>query len=449
MMWTTLEPKCEIDSGMMPPPSILPLTVRRSSSAGTILAEQLSPLNTLKTELMDENSQGSMPESMAMQQESLDHFPGSNENSMDSQQSVMREMQFMQQTLPQRKQSMDIIDERSLLMNKRSMDLSDLMHDSNPYSPMHERRRLSLQLQLETSSVDMRKGVSPEHEQMSPLQHMMANKTTQMLSISPPNENNAVVTLFGNGNDSNTNIIFSQISSIAGQQQQTQDNSNSFDASLISNSNSNSSHSSMLMNPQTASNLNSADSQIQHILNNSVATTGTDITMSPETILNPTVSPTMMCPAQSEAASLMNATTGLGNGVLSGMNLISATPTTADTILSNIISQQSQQQTQAQEQDQLLKAANEFLAANDQPMITPSTPLMTEEHLIATTPSSQLISNNSALSCPSTMYGGVGDPNIANALPSQLIGTTASENVNLMNTLVASQIMSHIEGSLT
>lgn len=70
MIWnTTIEPKSEIDSGMMPPPLSLPLGRRSSSST-----DQLSPplLNTLKSELMDETSQNS---------ESSFH---SNENSMDS-----------------------------------------------------------------------------------------------------------------------------------------------------------------------------------------------------------------------------------------------------------------------------------------------------------------------------------------------------------------------------
>lgn len=70
MLWnTTIEPKSEIDSGMMPPPQTLPMGRRSSSST-----EQLSPpiLNSLKAELMDETSQNS---------ESSFH---SNENSMDS-----------------------------------------------------------------------------------------------------------------------------------------------------------------------------------------------------------------------------------------------------------------------------------------------------------------------------------------------------------------------------
>lgn len=65
MLWSSggIEPKNEIDSGMMPPPTTLPLSVRRPSSTGTILPDALSPSNVvtaLKTEIVDENSQNSM-----------------------------------------------------------------------------------------------------------------------------------------------------------------------------------------------------------------------------------------------------------------------------------------------------------------------------------------------------------------------------------------------------
>lgn len=80
MIWTpSMEPIHEIDSGMMPPPSTLPLSVRRPSSAGNLLGEQISP-PLMKTELSDESSQSSLPDTM--NHDALDRMT-INENSMD------------------------------------------------------------------------------------------------------------------------------------------------------------------------------------------------------------------------------------------------------------------------------------------------------------------------------------------------------------------------------
>lgn len=128
MIWNpSIEPINEIDSGMMPPPSTLPLSVRRPSSSGTLMADQItSPL--LKAEIMDESSQGSIPD--AMNHDSMDRMPGSNENSLDG--SPIKDMQFVQRI---RKHSIDIMDTNSMMVNENMM-----MHDTNSMGafPSHD-----------------------------------------------------------------------------------------------------------------------------------------------------------------------------------------------------------------------------------------------------------------------------------------------------------------------
>lgn len=87
MLWghSIIQPKNELDSGMMPPPSMtLPMNARRPSLSGILgcsSTDHISP-PLLKTELMDESSQGSII-AETMNHDSMDHFV-TNENSMDS-----------------------------------------------------------------------------------------------------------------------------------------------------------------------------------------------------------------------------------------------------------------------------------------------------------------------------------------------------------------------------
>lgn len=103
MLWTHHlgEPKNEImDAGMMPPPTTtLPLNIRRTSLGNLLTAaDQISP-PILKCEIMDENSQGSIisngPELMS--HESMDHY--GSENSLDGSNSAHTPEQLQNMTI--------------------------------------------------------------------------------------------------------------------------------------------------------------------------------------------------------------------------------------------------------------------------------------------------------------------------------------------------------------
>lgn len=88
MLWghPIIQPKNELDSGMMPPPSMtMPMNARRPSLSGIMgcgSVDHISP-PLMKTELIDENSQSSII-AESMNHDSMDRFVVSNENSMDS-----------------------------------------------------------------------------------------------------------------------------------------------------------------------------------------------------------------------------------------------------------------------------------------------------------------------------------------------------------------------------
>lgn len=87
MLWANhlKETSNKIDAGIMPPPSTLPLNIRRSSLTGLMscgLGDQTSP-PILKAEILDENSQNSLLS--ANGDNSMDYV---NDNSMDVSQSV-------------------------------------------------------------------------------------------------------------------------------------------------------------------------------------------------------------------------------------------------------------------------------------------------------------------------------------------------------------------------
>ncbi|GLV42329.1 NFAT nuclear factor [Carabus blaptoides fortunei] len=79
-------PKQELDLGMMPPPtSLIPLAQRRPSTNMTLVDANSPPMRSMKTELIDENSQGSVVMDM-MSENSMDmrhRFRTISENSLD------------------------------------------------------------------------------------------------------------------------------------------------------------------------------------------------------------------------------------------------------------------------------------------------------------------------------------------------------------------------------
>lgn len=233
MIWnTTIEPKSEIDSGMMPPPLSLPLGRRSSSST-----DQLSPpiLNTLKAELMDETSQNS---------ESSFH---SNENSMDS--------TALYATTSG--QNMEIIDENSMIVGNNFM----LQQQQQQIVP------------TTSEVIDLRVQQEQQRQQLYSEQNYLSNLESNVQQLKLQVEAN----------------LFSQQLATTPSQQQT-----NFNVTEISSDSPNGGHHSPL-SQDIILNSQSVVVSLQNEVLASQQQQQQGINMSSEIILNSAVSPSMMC----------------------------------------------------------------------------------------------------------------------------------------------------------
>lgn len=305
-----MEPIHEIDSGMMPPPSTLPLSVRRPSSAGTLLGEQTSP-PIMKTELTDDSSQSSLPDTM--NHDALDRMT-INENSMDG--SAMKDM-YVQHRI--RKRSIDIMDSNSMMA-----PVEMLMHDTSSLSGFTARDG-QINLMQSPEIVDLR----IKQEQLAAQLHrfelvskadadlnqsvnkFLSNLDSNSLS---PRVDPVAVALYSN-NSNNNEALLQEINNINNMattnavmnqttfgQLMTEANpgsslnqilsypQNSNNESIMDTSNSNHSHD-VILNSQPAASINSPNS-ITMLTSPNV---NTEHNMSSDVILNPSVSPSMMC----------------------------------------------------------------------------------------------------------------------------------------------------------
>ncbi|XP_037029005.1 nuclear factor of activated T-cells 5 isoform X2 [Bradysia coprophila] len=308
MIWTTsMEPIHEIDSGMMPPPSTLPLSVRRPSSAGNMLGEQISP-PLMKTELNDESSQSSLPDTM--NHDALDRMT-INENSMDGSAYVTHRI---------RKRSIDIMDSNSMMGTPVEM----LIHDSNSLGGFASRDS-QLSMMPSPEIVDLR----IKQEQMAAQLHQfeLANKVEADLNQSvnkflsnldssslSPRVDSVAVALYSN--NSNNDALLQEINNINNlASTNSVMNPTTFNHSLLTENDPGSSLSQMLTYPQNQNNesmMDTSNSNHSHdvILNSQPAASinspnsitmlaspnvNTEHNMSSDVILNPAVSPSMMC----------------------------------------------------------------------------------------------------------------------------------------------------------
>lgn len=302
-----MEPIHEIDSGMMPPPSTLPLSVRRPSSAGNLLGEQISP-PLMKTELNDDSSQSSLPDTM--NHDALDRM-SINENSMDGSAYVQHRI---------RKRSIDIMDSNSM------MSTPVLLHDSNSLSGFTS-RDAQISLMQTPEIVDLR----IKQEQMAAQLHQFelaaskadvelnqsVNKFLSNLDSSnlTPRVDPVAVALYSNNGTSNDALLqeINNINNLAttnavmnqptfGHTLMTETDSASSlnqilnypqtqtNESMMDTSNSNHSHD-VILNSQPAASINSPNN-IGMLTSPNV---NAEHNMSTDVILNPSVSPSMMC----------------------------------------------------------------------------------------------------------------------------------------------------------
>lgn len=310
MIWTTsMEPIHEIDSGMMPPPSTLPLSVRRPSSAGNMLGEQTSP-PLMKTELNDESSQSSLPDTM--NHDTLDRMT-INENSMDG--SAMKDI-YVQHRI--RKRSIDIMDSNSMMGTPVEM----LIHDSNSLSSFTSDGQINLMQSPEI--VDLR----IKQEQMAAqLQFELASKADADLNQSvnkflsnldsnslSPRVDSVAAALYSN-NSNNNDALLQEINNINNlATTNSVMNQSNFGHTLMTEANPATSLNQILSYPQNPNNESMMDTSSNHshdvILNSQPAASinspngitmlsspnvNAEHNMSSDVILNPSVSPSMMC----------------------------------------------------------------------------------------------------------------------------------------------------------
>lgn len=175
MLWANqLKEPNKIDAGMMPPPATtLPLNIRRSSLTGLLSCnstDQTSP-PILKSEIMDESSQNSILSNGAetLNHDSIDTF--NNDSSMDGSNSVPEQMSLLNQS------PLELIMQKNVAL-------------SNAFSPTLNQGLLNLANTSPLSVVDLR--VKQEDDiaaQIQELVHPNLGDTTKMLPMNT-NESN-------------------------------------------------------------------------------------------------------------------------------------------------------------------------------------------------------------------------------------------------------------------
>ncbi|XP_059619385.1 nuclear factor of activated T-cells 5 isoform X2 [Phlebotomus argentipes] len=321
MLWsaTGIEPKNEIDSGMMPPPTTLPLSVRRPSSTGAILPDTLSPSSVvagLKTEIVDENSQNSMGATDC------------NSNDYDGR-SPDAGVLYGTKMHATNIELMDESSNLSMIVNENSMDMSSVYpttgHAGSLLMPaVHAANELSAKVAAVQLHQFVNAGSTEAQTQISPaqtvqsVQKFLENNVSGGLFTTAPVGNVSTSSTTGAG-------IFSQISGInanrntametnfmsAGPLAIQCDGASATDQILCNNSSPSSTSRSplsqdVILNSQSVVTLSEVNGMnVLSSPNLPSATTQSDHTMSPDIIMNPTVSPSMLCTGSTGAHSPM------------------------------------------------------------------------------------------------------------------------------------------------
>lgn len=367
-MWkTNVEPKNEIDSDMMPPPCGLPLTIRRSSSAGNIVQDQLSPkMNNLKAELLDENSQNSIVENL--NNESVDRYPVNSETSVKvNNSSTIKDILFNQPEL--RKHTLDITENNTnipIISNDNNMEVNQI-----PINNFNANHMDMLPTQQNLKVIDLR--VKQEEQIAAQLRDFVSNSQNIIPNINNIEANvnqleaeTVAAALFNVNSNQNNGNVFSQpiITPSTSKQLLDQPNflgnlcndtttsqlnqildipqnhvnseieviNNTTDR-IMSESPSNRSPltQDIILNSQSAV-LNNTNN-LTNVLSNSNSPQSQH-NMSPDVILNPAVSPSMMCQTSTDPNNILGQQVTLTNAMLNDITLPQTNP---NSILNNLI----------------------------------------------------------------------------------------------------------------
>lgn len=463
MLWANQlnEPKNERDAGMMPPPTTtLPLNIRRSSLTGLLScssSDQISP-PILKSEIMDENSQSSLHSTGpdTMNHDSMDHF--ANEHSIDSSNSAPSQVNMLAAT------------PLELIMQKNGVL-------SNPFQQTIDQNSL---MEIASNVVDLR--VKQEEEMVAQIQELVNQNSSDnadlLVGVGRPSVDTIPmfsVTAAASGNATSAEVMFNNSLNTIGQSvvtatptdhqmQQALEQSNAFPThqglmteggtattmnhilsypnavqamspNILSTSPASSSPLSqdVMLNSQPAAALNVSPSMMNG--NGSNIAPIVPITTSQsesEIILNPTISPTMMCHnTNADANNLMANTVAMGESAMLAGTLPSAQQSsTSDAILTNLMQPMSIKQSPVAVKNMILNAAADILSSEPNSITTETT-------------MNALMSLNSGPMCAQERSS----PTL-----SATQGASSPSNVNLLSQSTSAMIMPnhhHFEGPAT
>lgn len=417
MIWASQlnEPKNERDAGMMPPPTTtLPLNIRRSSLTGMLSCsstDQISP-PILKSEIIDENSQNSIistgPDTL--NHDSMDHFP--NESSLDGSNSASSQVNMLAPTplelIMQKATGFSTALNQSNLMEiatATQLNVVDLRVKQEEQIAAHIQELVN---QNSSDNNDLLSAVNHSNERnfLSSLGAKINDLKAQvegvpMFASATINGNNSSDVMFTNRmNTLGHNVVPTTPSDH--QMQQTIDQTNSFAShqglmteagtattlnhilsypnpsqslspNILSTSPSSTSPLSqdVMLNSQPAAALNTSPTMMS-------VTTGSTSTMAPiaitttqsesDIILNPTISPTMMCQnANNDGTNLMANPVTIGDPTM-----LSSQQPTSEALLTNLMQPMSIKQSPVDVKNMILNAAADILSSEPN-SITPET----------------------------------------------------------------------------
>uniref|UniRef100_A0A1Q3EZJ7 Nuclear factor of activated T-cells 5 n=1 Tax=Culex tarsalis TaxID=7177 RepID=A0A1Q3EZJ7_CULTA len=398
-----------LDTGMMPPPvNVLPLGGGTTSRRPSLLVEQLSNMSSppnFKAELVDESSRSPNNE------DSLERFPDSTDNSIDNSHILYRRRSV-------RQPSMDMMDDSSsmsMLINENSaMDCG-----SGAGGPMMGFRS-GLSTLMETNEVS-NAATSPSACELKVMN--LCIKQEQQMSASTRNQIEQMIATTSNlGNLNEINQIKAQLnvegmlnaavspggslekrtleSTLSGVMGNQQSPSGMLELSSVVSLTSNASHSptsTVMLHNDVSGGTNTNHSPLsQDVMLNSQSTitvpspgnlvmsspgSSSEVSphphasISPDIILNPTISPTsMMCtPSNATVAATAAAAVAAAAAATDGASLLSNQVfNNMAAVAANMIENQPQETTQAV-QEIILNAAAEILTSQEPSVTTQST----------------------------------------------------------------------------
>lgn len=409
------EPKNEVDAGMMPPPTTtLPLNIRRTS-LGNLLStsEQISP-PILKSEIIDENSQGSIISSGPdlMSQDSMDHF-SINDNSMDGSNSAHTPEQLQTMAMMNSSPIELILQKNGTITGTFTTPMetnavSNLMDidDTTPMNVVDIRVKQEQDIAAQIQELVSHPSATSNSEILSKINDLKncvdADNSDVLyvnnlgtLSANPITTTNQTLTLDQQNVFATNQGLMTEAGTAAATLNEILTYPTATETiapTILSPSPPNTSPISadVMLNSQPAANINTSPTAIIPVTNTAATSALSPIVTNPESdiILNPTISPTMMCNSNADSNALMNSQVPVGDSTLLSVTLPSTTPQTTSDMLNNLMQPTLKRSTAVK--NMILNAAADILSSEPN-SINPETtmnalmslntaPLMTQDN---------------------------------------------------------------------